>query len=251
MAPCGPQHACPHPDRTRSLEREGGRVRCRCRRLRHEAISNGRGARTAASTYPARRRPRECGARMRATPPRYAQLARHSRRRSREAHGAGIPVARLPPPPSRPRRVAHGIDRASLRSGFRSGFEHDRGLHRTTEEEDWRRVDPDRSWARLPAHHAQHAGKGPRGAAVRFNSLAFRLVAGAGLWIAAALIAGGLALSSIFEDSVERSFDARLEVYLDGLIAVSRTGAAGRLELARGLGEPRFTQPYSGWYWEI
>jgi signal transduction histidine kinase len=86
---------------------------------------------------------------------------------------------------------------------------------------------------------------------VRFNSLAFRLVAGAGLWIAAALVAGGLALSNIFEDSVERSFDARLEVYLDGLIAVSRTGAAGRLELARGLGEPRFTQPYSGWYWEI
>ena len=86
---------------------------------------------------------------------------------------------------------------------------------------------------------------------MRSNSLAFRLVAGAGLWIAAALVAGGFALSSIFADSVERSFDARLEVYLDGLIAVSRTGAAGRLELARGLGEPRFTQPYSGWYWEI
>ncbi|HYB11749.1 MAG TPA: ATP-binding protein [Alphaproteobacteria bacterium] len=86
---------------------------------------------------------------------------------------------------------------------------------------------------------------------MKFNSLAFRLVAGAGLWIAAALVAGGFALSGIFEDSVERSFDARLEVYLDGLIAVSRAGAAGRLELARGLGEPRFTQPYSGWYWEI
>lgn len=86
---------------------------------------------------------------------------------------------------------------------------------------------------------------------MKVNSLAFRLVAGAGLWIAAALAAGGFALSNIFQDSVERSFDARLEVYLDGLIAVSRTGAAGRLELARGLGEPRFTQPYSGWYWQI
>jgi signal transduction histidine kinase len=86
---------------------------------------------------------------------------------------------------------------------------------------------------------------------MRVNSLAFRLVAGAGLWIVAALAAGGFTLSGIFADSVERSFDARLEVYLDGLIAVSRTGTAGRIELARGLGEPRFTQPYSGWYWQI
>lgn len=86
---------------------------------------------------------------------------------------------------------------------------------------------------------------------MRAGSLAFRLVAGAGLWIAAALAAGGLLLSGIFASSVERSFDARLEVYLDGLIAVSRTGAAGQIELARGLGEPRFTQPNSGWYWQI
>ena len=86
---------------------------------------------------------------------------------------------------------------------------------------------------------------------MKINSLAFRLVAGAGLWITAALAAGGFQLSSMFEDSVERSFEARLEVHLDSLIAVSRTGAAGRIELARGLGEPRFTQPNSGWYWQI
>ena len=86
---------------------------------------------------------------------------------------------------------------------------------------------------------------------MKINSLAFRLVAGAGLWITAALAAGGFQLSSMFEGSAERSFEARLEVYLDSLIAVSRTGAAGQIELARGLGEPRFTQPNSGWYWQI
>ena len=50
---------------------------------------------------------------------------------------------------------------------------------------------------------------------MKINSLAFRLVAGAGLWITAALAAGGFQLSSMFEDSVERSFEARLEVHLD------------------------------------
>jgi signal transduction histidine kinase len=86
---------------------------------------------------------------------------------------------------------------------------------------------------------------------MRANSLAFRLVAGAGLWIVAALVAGGLLLSNVFEDSVERSFDARLEVYLESLVAVTRTDPTGRLALTRVLGEPRFEQPYSGWYWQI
>lgn len=86
---------------------------------------------------------------------------------------------------------------------------------------------------------------------MRVNSLAFRLVAGAGLWIAAALAAGGFALSGIFQASVEHSFDARLGVYLESLIAVSRAGDGGKIELVRDLGDPRFLQPFSGWYWEI
>ncbi|HUC60799.1 MAG TPA: sensor histidine kinase [Alphaproteobacteria bacterium] len=86
---------------------------------------------------------------------------------------------------------------------------------------------------------------------MRVNSLAFRLVAGAGLWIAAALAAGDFALSSIFQASVERGFDARLEVYLESLVAVSRADAAGKISLVRSLGDPRFLQPFSGWYWEI
>jgi signal transduction histidine kinase len=86
---------------------------------------------------------------------------------------------------------------------------------------------------------------------MRVNSLAFRLVAGAGLWIAAALVAGGLALSGIFQASVERGFDARLEVYLESLIAVSRADSTGKIVLVRALGDPRFLEPFSGWYWEI
>jgi signal transduction histidine kinase len=86
---------------------------------------------------------------------------------------------------------------------------------------------------------------------MRRNSLAFRLVAGAAVWGALVLSAGGYALSALFGDNVERNFDAHLAVLLEGLVAGSELGVGGRLELRLQLGEPRFTQPLSGWYWQI
>lgn len=83
------------------------------------------------------------------------------------------------------------------------------------------------------------------------RSLASRLVMAAALWIAAALAAGGILLSALFRDSVERNFDARLTVHVDSLIAVSRLDDTGRLTLTRTLPDPRFDLPYSGWYWQI
>lgn len=86
---------------------------------------------------------------------------------------------------------------------------------------------------------------------IRTKSLAFRLVAGAAVWIAAALLAGGIALSAIFRDYVERAFDARLAVMLDALVAGVSVADDGRLLLSRGPSEDRFDQPYSGWYWQV
>ena len=83
------------------------------------------------------------------------------------------------------------------------------------------------------------------------RSLALRLVIGAGLWVAAALIAGGIALSALFRDYVEQSFDTRLTVLLESLVAVSELDAEGRPQVSRSVGETRFDQPYSGWYWQI
>lgn len=86
---------------------------------------------------------------------------------------------------------------------------------------------------------------------MRRNSLAFRLVASAAVWCALWLSAGGYALSALFGNTVERSFDARLGVLLEGLVAGSELNADGELELRLQLGEPRFEQPLSGWYWQI
>src|SRR5262245_48719920 len=86
---------------------------------------------------------------------------------------------------------------------------------------------------------------------MRRNSLAFRLVASAAVWCALWLSAGGYALSTLFGSTVERSFDARLEVLLEGLVAGSELDADAVLQLRLQLGEPRFEQPLSGWYWQI
>jgi signal transduction histidine kinase len=83
------------------------------------------------------------------------------------------------------------------------------------------------------------------------NSLAFRLVASAAVWCALWLSAGGYALSALFGNTVERNFDARLGVLLEGVVAGSELSADGELELRLQVGEPRFQQPLSGWYWQI
>jgi signal transduction histidine kinase len=83
------------------------------------------------------------------------------------------------------------------------------------------------------------------------NSLAFRLVASAAVWCAIWLSAGGYALSTLFGGTVERNFDVRLGVLLEGLVAGSELAEDGALQLRPQLGEPRFEQPLSGWYWQI
>ena len=86
---------------------------------------------------------------------------------------------------------------------------------------------------------------------MRSDSLAFRLIAGAALWSAIALLAGGLILSAIFRNSVERSFDGRLNVLLHSLLATTEVNEDGEIIRSRGLSETRFDLAYSGWYWQI
>lgn len=86
---------------------------------------------------------------------------------------------------------------------------------------------------------------------MRTDSLAFRLIASAALWSLLVLLAGGLALSSIFRQSVELEFDGRLEFRLESLIASVEVGADGQIELVRSLGDARFERAYSGWYWQV
>ncbi len=86
---------------------------------------------------------------------------------------------------------------------------------------------------------------------MKTNSIAFRLVAGAALWVGAALAVTGFLLAKLFDDHIERSFDGRMNVLLESLVAAAEIAPDGALRLGRASGEPRFEQPYSGWYWQI
>jgi signal transduction histidine kinase len=85
----------------------------------------------------------------------------------------------------------------------------------------------------------------------RPSSLTLRLILGAGLWTLFALVVVGVVLSFLFRQTVERSFDARLNVLLESLIVSAEYDRKQGVYLNGSLPDPRFEQPYSGWYWQI
>ena len=86
---------------------------------------------------------------------------------------------------------------------------------------------------------------------MRFNSLALRLFAASAVWTLAVLPVTAILLVSIYRTAVERNFDARLNVYMTSLVASSTTGGARQPQEPAALGEPVFTIPFSGWYWQV
>jgi signal transduction histidine kinase len=86
---------------------------------------------------------------------------------------------------------------------------------------------------------------------MRRNSLSLRLAAIAGIGSAVALLVAGLVFITLFRQSVERNFDARLNVILQTLVGATITEEGIDAASAAPIGEPRFALPQSGWYWQI
>lgn len=84
----------------------------------------------------------------------------------------------------------------------------------------------------------------------RPSSLVQRLLLIAVPSIVVSVLVGGYALSLSFRESVEAALDMRLQAIQRVLVA-SLEVSDGRLTLSRSLGEPRFDQVYSGWYWQV
>jgi signal transduction histidine kinase len=86
---------------------------------------------------------------------------------------------------------------------------------------------------------------------LRPGSLSFRLVAGAVLWIALALLVAGVLLTRIFAGHLEDQFARRQEALLNQLAANLEVGTEEALTLTQGLSPPQFETPYSGHYWQV
>lgn len=78
-----------------------------------------------------------------------------------------------------------------------------------------------------------------------------RLVTISVVWTALALVLGGYLLSLVFRDTLEQNFDERLNSLLENLIGISSDDSSTTVDLTRPMVDPRFEQPYSGWYWQI
>jgi len=91
----------------------------------------------------------------------------------------------------------------------------------------------------------------------RTNSLAARLFLSATAWVVLILLATGIVLSAVYQRSVERAFDRRLNFYLRTLIAEAEAPDdpgdkdKDKNPPVQSLGEPLFELPLSGWYWKM
>ncbi|HEV7276067.1 MAG TPA: ATP-binding protein [Devosiaceae bacterium] len=82
------------------------------------------------------------------------------------------------------------------------------------------------------------------------HSLRFRLLAGAALWVAIALLLTGAVLLFLFRASVERSTLAGMEASLARLVSTMVPGTDPVVP-EEPLADPRYAKPYGGLYWQI
>ena len=83
------------------------------------------------------------------------------------------------------------------------------------------------------------------------DSLAFRVIALSSLWaIAAFSVIGGL-ISSLYGQTASRGFEELLVAQLYNLVNTVSVTPEGILTGRPDLGDLRYAQPLSGWYWEV
>ncbi|MDV6319671.1 sensor histidine kinase [Chromohalobacter sp. HP20-39] len=84
------------------------------------------------------------------------------------------------------------------------------------------------------------------------TSIRARLLITSLLLVMVALPLAGTGLVYNFRDAVTTAFDARLESWLNVLLAGVQLDAQNEdLRMTRSLGDPRFERVFSGWYWQV
>lgn len=83
------------------------------------------------------------------------------------------------------------------------------------------------------------------------RSLAMRVIAFSTVWAIIALIAISTVIAALYRQTSERSFDSLLSAHLFNLIGSVSVSPDGFLRGSPDLGDLRFSQPRSGWYWAV
>jgi len=83
------------------------------------------------------------------------------------------------------------------------------------------------------------------------RSLTFRVVAFSSVWAIIALVVIATVISTLFRQVSQRGFENVLSAHLFNLIASVSATEDGRLLGSPNLGDLRFSEPLSGWYWSV
>ena len=73
----------------------------------------------------------------------------------------------------------------------------------------------------------------------------------AAAWIFLLLLGGGLALDRVLSNAITRNFDDGQQYVLTSMVAAAEIDDFGEVRLNRPLGDQRFLEPNSGFYWQI
>lgn len=92
-----------------------------------------------------------------------------------------------------------------------------------------------------------------RAIAARFppRSLTLRVVALSTVWTIIAMVAIATVISALYREASQRDFERLLSAHLFSLIGAVSVNSDGVLEGSPELGDIRFVEPRSGWYWIV
>lgn len=85
----------------------------------------------------------------------------------------------------------------------------------------------------------------------RRHSLVLRLIATGAIWAVILLIAGGIALTQLYQRSVIGALEDRLQSTVNALVAAAETDETGEVSLSREPTDPEYNLVFSGRYWQI
>jgi signal transduction histidine kinase len=109
----------------------------------------------------------------------------------------------------------------------------------------------DEAPALAPGAPAEPAAAGAAAVVPHTGSLSRRMMFIAAGWISILLLVGGLALNRTLTNLLTRQFNEQLDYVLTAMIGSAEIWPDGEVGFNRPLGDQRFLEPNSGFYWQI